>query len=189
LRIAATELEQQPELASWSPGGYVVALAMSHLSDPTLRTLHLYSWWFHAGTAFAFIAYLAFGKFSHIVFGLANVFFRNLDSSGKLTFPDIEELADTDPDALDHLGVNTIDGISWKGLLDLDACVNCGRCETVCPAHGSGVALSPRKLIQDMQRHLTEAGPPLLAAGANIVGGCCGTTPEHIALLRELLNA
>jgi 5-methyltetrahydrofolate--homocysteine methyltransferase len=29
----------------------------------------------------------------------------------------------------------------------------------------------------------------LLAAGANIVGGCCGTTPEHIALVRERLNA
>jgi 5-methyltetrahydrofolate--homocysteine methyltransferase len=28
-------------------------------------------------------------------------------------------------------------------------------------------------------------GPRLVAAGARIVGGCCGTTPEHIRLLRE----
>ncbi|MEX0974624.1 MAG: homocysteine S-methyltransferase family protein [Bacillota bacterium] len=27
-------------------------------------------------------------------------------------------------------------------------------------------------------------GPKLVAAGASIVGGCCGTTPEHIRLLR-----
>ena len=25
-------------------------------------------------------------------------------------------------------------------------------------------------------------------AGANIVGGCCGTTPEHIAAMRETLD-
>ena len=29
--------------------------------------------------------------------------------------------------------------------------------------------------------------PGLVAAGANIVGGCCGTTPEHIARARELV--
>lgn len=29
---------------------------------------------------------------------------------------------------------------------------------------------------------------PLLAAGANIIGGCCGTTPEHIAKLLPLVK-
>jgi len=196
LRIAATELAQQPELAPWSPGGYAVALLVSNVGEGTLRALHQYSWWFHAATAFAFIAYLVFGKFSHILFGLANVFFRNLDSTGKLSYPDIEELADSDPDALDHLGVNRIDGISWKGLLDVDACVNCGRCEEVCPAHGSGVALSPRKLIQDMHHHLSEAGPALLAARANgeaaeaePSGGpiLFGEDGPHVAVLEEEL--
>jgi methionine synthase / methylenetetrahydrofolate reductase (NADH) len=31
--------------------------------------------------------------------------------------------------------------------------------------------------------------PRLLAAGAGIVGGCCGTTPEHIAEMRAALDA
>jgi homocysteine S-methyltransferase len=31
--------------------------------------------------------------------------------------------------------------------------------------------------------------PRLLAAGAGIVGGCCGTTPEHIAAMRTALDA
>jgi 5-methyltetrahydrofolate--homocysteine methyltransferase len=30
--------------------------------------------------------------------------------------------------------------------------------------------------------------PDLVAAGASIVGGCCGTTPEHIALFRQKLD-
>src|SRR5258706_12761171 len=31
--------------------------------------------------------------------------------------------------------------------------------------------------------------PRLLAAGARIIGGCCGTTPEHIAAMRSALDA
>ncbi len=166
LRIAATELAQQPDLARWSPGGFLLAQLFSGLSDETLRALHKSSWWFHAVTAFAFIGYMAYGKFGHILFGIANVFFRNLEPSGKLSYPDIEELADSDPDALDALGVNRIEQFTWKDLLDLDTCVNCGRCEAVCPAYGSGVPLSPRKLIQDMKQHLSDAGPALLAAQA-----------------------
>jgi 5-methyltetrahydrofolate--homocysteine methyltransferase len=30
--------------------------------------------------------------------------------------------------------------------------------------------------------------PGLLEAGARIVGGCCGSTPEHIAAFREAVD-
>lgn len=30
--------------------------------------------------------------------------------------------------------------------------------------------------------------PGLIAAGANIIGGCCGTTPEHIMRIREMVE-
>jgi 5-methyltetrahydrofolate--homocysteine methyltransferase len=29
----------------------------------------------------------------------------------------------------------------------------------------------------------------LLEAGAQIVGGCCGTTPAHVSAMRAVLNA
>jgi 5-methyltetrahydrofolate--homocysteine methyltransferase len=35
---------------------------------------------------------------------------------------------------------------------------------------------------------MAERLPELLAAGATMVGGCCGTTPEHIAALRAALS-
>jgi len=165
-RIALTELQQQPELAPWSPVGHLVALAVSSMSEPSLLALHRFGWWFHAVTAFGFIGYLGYAKLNHILFGLANILFRNLGPSGKLHYPDIEAAIDADPDALETLGVNRIEQLSWKSLLDLDACVNCGRCEEACPAHASGVPLSPRKLIRDMKQHLDQVGPALLAARA-----------------------
>ncbi|MDD4425255.1 MAG: homocysteine S-methyltransferase family protein [Mariniphaga sp.] len=30
--------------------------------------------------------------------------------------------------------------------------------------------------------------PEIIAAGANIIGGCCGTTPEHICKIKEAVN-
>ncbi|MCP5041473.1 MAG: 4Fe-4S dicluster domain-containing protein [bacterium] len=164
LRIAVTELRVQPELAPWSPGGYGVALLLQNLESETLTLLHRYNWWFHAATAFVFIGYFALGKFKHVLFGTTNLFLHNFEPTGKLSYPDIDDLAETDPDALDTLGFDKIDQFSWKSLLDLDACVNCGRCESVCPAHKSGVPLSPRKLIQDMKGHLDAVGPALLEA-------------------------
>jgi Fe-S oxidoreductase len=164
IRIALTELRQQPDLAPWSPGGYVVALALERLEPERLRSWHRFHWWFHGVTAFCFIGYLAYGKLAHVFYGLANIFLRNLEPSGKLSHPDIEAMAESDPAAIEVLGVETVDRYSWKSLLDLDACMNCGRCEEVCPAHISGVPLSPRKLIRDMKEHLSAVGPSLLAA-------------------------
>ncbi len=163
LRIAATELRQNPALAPWSPGGYAVALTLQGLSVETLQFLHRINWWFHAVTAFVLLGYMGFGKFNHIWYGLLNMFCRNLDSSGKLSFIDIEATMESDPEAIETLGVEKIEGYTWKSLLDLDACTNCGRCQDVCPAYMSGVPLSPKKLIQDMQAHLSETGPAALA--------------------------
>ncbi|WP_136253546.1 (Fe-S)-binding protein [Onishia niordana] len=48
------------------------------------------------------------------------------------------------------LGVETPSDFTWNQLLGFDACVQCGRCEAVCPAFAAGQPLNPKKLIQDM---------------------------------------
>lgn len=168
-RIAVTVLPLPDNWALWSPGGYAVALALRGFSDASLEALHRTLWWVHAMTAFVLIGYFSFGKLAHVFFGLSNIFLRDLGPSGRLAYPDIEAALDADPDALDVLGTNKVDQFSWKSLLDFDACTNCGRCESVCPAHGSGVALNPRKLIRDLKDHLSEVGPGLGAASDGAV--------------------
>ncbi len=53
-------------------------------------------------------------------------------------------------DAKAPLGVETPSDFTWNQLLGFDACVQCGRCEAVCPAFAAGQPLNPKKLIQDM---------------------------------------
>ena len=53
-----------------------------------------------------------------------------------------------DPQA--PLGVEKPADFTWNQLLGFDACVQCGRCEAMCPAFAAGQPLNPKKLIQDM---------------------------------------
>ena len=49
--------------------------------------------------------------------------------------------------------------------------------------------LDGEKVIYDESPEaFKEEIPKLVAAGANIIGGCCGTTPEHISKIREFVN-
>ena len=50
------------------------------------------------------------------------------------------------------------------------------------PQHINGVDVFPES-PEDMAKSV----PLLVKAGANIIGGCCGTTPEHIKSIREAL--
>lgn len=61
-------------------------------------------------------------------------------------------------DLEDHhapLGVARPEDFTWNQRLGFDACVQCGRCEAVCPAFAAGQPLNPKKLIQDMVLGMT----------------------------------
>jgi Fe-S oxidoreductase len=49
-----------------------------------------------------------------------------------------------------RLGAERPVDFAWNRLLGFDACVQCGRCETACPAYAAGLPLNPKKLIQDL---------------------------------------
>ncbi|MCG6399973.1 (Fe-S)-binding protein [Vibrio fluvialis] len=50
----------------------------------------------------------------------------------------------------EKLGVEKPSDFKWNQLLGFDACVQCGKCEAMCPAFAAGQPLNPKKLIQDM---------------------------------------
>ncbi len=45
-----------------------------------------------------------------------------------------------------------------------------------------------RDVFPDTPEMMAEVVPALLEAGANIVGGCCGTTPDHIAAIARAVR-
>lgn len=65
-----------------------------------------------------------------------------------------------------QLGVENLSDFSWNRLASFDACVQCGRCETACPAFAAGLPLNPKRLIQDLSSNLAAANSALEYSGS-----------------------
>jgi homocysteine S-methyltransferase len=60
---------------------------------------------------------------------------------------------------------------------------------SIMPNAGLPQRLEGRFIYAASAEYFGTVTPRLLASGARIVGGCCGTTPEHIAAMRAVLDA
>jgi Fe-S oxidoreductase len=114
-----------------------------------------------------FGVFVTYSKHLHIAIAPLNVLFSRrpnglgalqpMRSGGKVL--DFEE---ADPDT-DIFGRGKIEDFTWKGMLDLATCTECGRCQSQCPAWITGKPLSPKMLILDLRDHAFAKAPYLLA--------------------------
>jgi len=56
------------------------------------------------------------------------------------------------------------------------------------PNAGLPVLVDGVTVFRETPEHMASLVPALIEAGANIIGGCCGTTPDHIRGFREAVN-
>ncbi len=142
--------------AVFTPIGYVFSLPFEGIADETGRTLHLWLWWSHMILSMAWIAIIPYTKFFHILTIPANVFYSKFKSRGEFARKDIEAMISAEDFDEDNfsLGIESTDSLTWKQRLDLDACINCGRCEEVCPPYIAEVKFSPKDFIQNCRELL-----------------------------------
>ncbi len=115
----------------------------------------------------AFAVIVVYSKHLHIALAPLNVLFSRrpnalgalepMRSNGKVL--DFEE---ADPDT-DVFGLGKIEDFTWKGLLDMATCTECGRCQSQCPAWATGKPLSPKQVILDLRDHAFAKAPYMLA--------------------------
>lgn len=169
-RIAATN----DPWGAWSPIGYLVALASGPFGKSGLTTLHFVTWWTHAVLVFGFIAVAPYTKMIHILTGPLNIYTSRLSPSGASLKPmDFDKLAETG----EPMGIKTLAGFTWKDLVDFDACTECGRCTSVCPANTVGKELSPRDIILDLQNFVRGGNK---AFATPIIGAVPATSPDAL---------
>lgn len=145
--------------ARLSPIGYLFSGLVRNSSG---KGAHVALWWLHTALVMVWIAIIPFTKFFHLVLLPANAFFSKLNPRGELSRIDLEALMESDDlDEADlNFGVGNIADLTWKQRMDLDACLSCGRCESVCPAFSAGQPLSPKTLIQNMLALLKTSEQP-----------------------------
>lgn len=138
---------------SWTePIASSIAFVLGGLSAPAAAAVFYVSWWLHLLFLLSFLVYVPQSKHAHLIAGPANVFLSRLDPKGKL------EKIDFTDETKESYGVGKIEDFRRSQLVDLYACVECGRCTNMCPASGTGKMLSPMDLILKLRDHLTEKG-------------------------------
>ncbi|WP_204695625.1 (Fe-S)-binding protein [Geomicrobium sediminis] len=141
--------------ASWSvfePASSAIAQGMAFVGPDVATALFYVFWWLHLLFLLSFLVYVPQSKHAHLIAGPANVWLGPTKPTGKLESIDFED------ESKEVFGKGKIEDFDQKQLLDLYACVECGRCTNMCPATGSGKMLSPMDLLLKMRDHLTEKG-------------------------------
>lgn len=172
--IALEELRGSP----LPPTGQLLGLAFAGLSPGALTALHRFFWWSHILMVFAFLGVIPRSKHLHLLTGPINLFFRHLNPMGHLPHLKID-LENVDEETT--FGVGKVEEFSWKRLFDTFSCIECGRCDDVCPAYLTEKPLSPKWLIVNTRELLLEETDRLLS-GEGTSRSLVGTVISEEAL-------
>jgi len=140
------------EAARWAPIGNLTAGMLSSLGVQidSILAIHPYLFWTHVGLGLIFAASIPFTRLRHIFATPFHIFKQTYRSPGELTT--IENLMEADV-----LGAEKVSDFSSRELLSFDACLQCGRCEEVCPATISGMDYSPRVLLKRLRENMAQS--------------------------------
>lgn len=152
VRMAATELQQNPELAKFSPGGLLAAQLFASMTPDTMSVTHKILWWFHFALVLGFFCAIPYTKLRHIFTTAANAFFAPFEPKGSIANINLED------ESVEQFGVAAISDFTWKDIFDADACTSCKRCQDRCPAHTTDKPLSPMKIVKQIGE-LAESNP------------------------------
>jgi Fe-S oxidoreductase len=151
--MGATALLKQRAMADPKPLPYqpvssLVAWGFSGLAGASGENLRAVGWWAHVLVFLGFAAYLPTTKHMHLVFAWPNIWLFRRSRYGLPPRIDFEKT--------EKFGIDRVQELPWKSLLDAYACTECGRCNAACPAHVTGKPLMPMKVLHDVKVNLRE---------------------------------
>ncbi len=115
------------------------------------------NWWLHSAALLGMLWLIPNSKHLHLVLAPVAIFFRS-----RFTSP-MRPLRDDD-----DFGMLSFGDLSQKDILDVNSCVECGRCTDNCPANLIGGSLDPKQIVLQLQKGLL-AGGDVVAGDAALV--------------------
>lgn len=153
LSLAFDRLWHEAEPSGYAPLSSALAALFDGVVGPAAAQAAFYAcWWVHLLILLAFLVYVPQSKHFHLIVAPVNLWFRRREPVGRLRKLDLED------EEAESFGAGRIEDFTRKQMLDFYACVECGRCTSVCPAAAAGKTLSPMHLITKLRDHLTEKG-------------------------------
>ena len=148
--------------SSWAFASKLVASWLAPLGYGVNSVLEAVFLLLNVAVISGFIVFVAYSKHLHIFLAPINVGVsrrpRALGGLDKTPNMDMEQVTE---DTV--FGAGHIEDFTWKQMLDLATCTECGRCQSVCPAWTTGKPLSPKLLIMGLRDNMFASANRLIS--------------------------
>ncbi|MGB8179029.1 MAG: (Fe-S)-binding protein [Acidimicrobiales bacterium] len=148
--------------SSWAFASKIVASWLAPLGYGVNSVLEAVFLLLNVGVIASFMVFVSYSKHLHIFLAPINVGTsrrpRALGALDKTPNMDMEQVSE---DTV--FGAGKIEDFTWKQMLDLATCTECGRCQNECPAWNTGKPLSPKLLIMGLRDNMFASADRLLS--------------------------
>lgn len=136
---------------AWSPVG-ALASAFLPASEGGPRLFRVL-WWSHSVLALGLLAWIPLSpRLRHMMFLPFHRAEKPVQPRSPVPFVDLDAVRISNPHPGSvRLGIESGSDTTRGQRLGFLACMDCGRCERLCPAFGTGQPLTPRKYLQDLR--------------------------------------
>ena len=173
LKLQMLGAEHYHEVGSFPVSSFLVGFMPDNIA--TLIVIERVTWWVHIIGILIFLNYVPYSKHFHIFLAFPNTWYSKLNPLGELDNlesvtnevklmmdPSADPYAAPPPAAEGEVpakfGVEDVNDLTWKNLMDAFTCTECGRCTSVCPASQTGKLLSPRKIMMSVRDRAEDLG-------------------------------
>ena len=178
---------------SWQPIISAVSGLWSGWDANAVITGEHIAWWISLGVVVAFLPYFTYSKHIHLFIAPLNFGLKpERKSIGQLSYINLDD------QSVEQFGAAKMKDLGWEQIMDSYACIQCFRCQEVCPAYNTGKILSPAALEINKRYHLNYFGatdvPMLDLIPAEAVwactscGACVDICPVGNEPMRDILD-
>ena len=139
---------------SFMPIASALALLFRSMSPNALAISIHVAWWISLGWVLFILPYITRSKHTHFTVAPINLGLGKQNPRGQLDPAIPLQMIDG---KMYEPGAKFLHDLSWKRVLDSYACVQCNRCQDVCPANFYGRPLSPSALEVNKRYLIKEA--------------------------------
>jgi Fe-S oxidoreductase len=186
-------LALQGKTDSWQPIISTVSGLWSGVDASMLMLGEHVAFWLSIGAVVAFLPYFTYSKHIHLFFAPINFALKpERKSIGQLNYINLDD------QSIEQFGAAQLKDLGWEQIMDSYACIQCFRCQEVCPAYNTGKVLSPAALEINKRYHLNYDGgvdvPMLNMISEEAVwactscGACVDICPVGNEPMRDILD-